>query len=181
MRHVDEINPAPFRDAANLPIADRGLTATHEGRNLLFAAQPLKNVVKHGRMFTNGETPVKGKSSSLIVNRHFHGQGLRSGVPTDTQIKEGICDRWRLAAEVTSPSLSAFAKRVGLTSPQMTNIGTYRNAPSHEAIYKAWQEFGIPADYFYWGSKLGFRDPEVAKRLSELEARDADRKASASV
>lgn len=179
MRHVDEINPAPFRNAADFPVGNGGRPATHEGCNLLFATQPLKNVVKHESTFTNGETPVKRKVGSQIVNRHFPGHAVGFRVPTDTQIKEGICDRWRLAAEVTSPSLSAFAKRVGLTSPQMTNIGTYRNAPSHEAIYKAWQEFGIPTDYFYYGSKTGFRDPEVARRLSELEARDATRKASA--
>ena len=63
----------------------------------------------------------------------------------------------------------AFARRVGLTPSQLTNISKYRNAPPHEAIEKAAREFGITTDYLYFGTRSGFRDPKLADRLRDLE------------
>jgi len=54
-----------------------------------------------------------------------------------TILLEQICDRFLLAQEATGLTKGAFARRVGLTPSQLTNISKYRNAPPHEAIEKA--------------------------------------------
>jgi hypothetical protein len=82
---------------------------------------------------------------------------------------EALCDRFVLAQEATGLPKGKFAERVGLTSPQFTNISRYRNPPSHEAIRKAVQEFGFTSDWFYFGSKAGFRDATLAERLGVLQ------------
>lgn len=89
----------------------------------------------------------------------------------DTVFVEQLCDRFVLAQEATGLSKSAFAKRVGLSAPQMTNIGKYRNPPSHEAIRNACREFGFPPAWFYEGTKFGMLDPAIAARLKDLRAR----------
>lgn len=108
-----------------------------------------------------------------MVNQTWLTVVLGYGVTTDTEIIEGLCARFRLAAEATLETKREFARRVGLSPSQFSNLGNNRNPPPHPAIYKAWVEFGIPADYFYHGIKAGFRDPEVAKRLSQIEARES--------
>lgn len=90
---------------------------------------------------------------------------------TNTELHEALSDRFMLAWEATGLLKKDFAARVGLTSQQMTNIKTYRNPPSHEAISAASREFGFTSDWFYFGSKAGFRDPDLADRLREAEAR----------
>jgi transcriptional regulator with XRE-family HTH domain len=89
----------------------------------------------------------------------------------DTVFIEQLCDRFILAQEATGLTQAAFAQRVGLTSPQMTNIKKYRNPPSHEAIRNACREFGFPANWFYEGTKFGMLDPAIASRLKDLRAR----------
>jgi transcriptional regulator with XRE-family HTH domain len=84
---------------------------------------------------------------------------------SDTVFIEKLCDRFLLAQEATGLSQAAFASRVGLTSPQMTNIKKHRNPPSHEAIRNACREFGFPSDLFYEGVTYGVRDPAMAERL----------------
>lgn len=91
----------------------------------------------------------------------------------DTTFREGMCDRFLLAQEATGLGKKAFAEKVGLTPPQMTNIRRYRNAPSHEVIHRAIREFGFTADWFYEANKVGFRDPGLADRLRAAEARAA--------
>jgi transcriptional regulator with XRE-family HTH domain len=86
-----------------------------------------------------------------------------------TILLEQICDRFLLAQEATGLTKGAFARRVGLTPSQLTNISKYRNAPPHEAIEKAAREFGITTDYLYFGTRSGFRDPKLADRLRDLE------------
>jgi len=92
-------------------------------------------------------------------------------VPTDAEIIEKLCDRFRLAADACAVTKREFAARVGMSPSSFANLGQHRNPPSHTSIYKAWEQFGIPADYFYYGIKVGFRDPAVARRLSDLETR----------
>jgi transcriptional regulator with XRE-family HTH domain len=82
---------------------------------------------------------------------------------------EGMCDRFLLAQEATGLSKFAFAKRVGLTPSQLTNIKNHRNAPAHAAIHAAMREFGFTADWFYSGSRVGFRDQSLADRLRAIE------------
>ncbi len=89
----------------------------------------------------------------------------------DVAIVEGLCDRFMLAQEATGLKKTAFARRVGLTSQQMSNIGSYRNPPPHEAIYRAVREFGFTADWFYVGTRGGFRDPGLGERLRIIESR----------
>lgn len=82
--------------------------------------------------------------------------------------REQLCDRFLLAQEATGLSAAAFGKRVGLTSPQMTNIKNYRNPPSHEALAATVREFGFTTDWFYSGNRIGFRDQALADRLRML-------------
>ena len=88
----------------------------------------------------------------------------------DTVFIEQLCDRFMLAQEATGLTKAAFARRVGLSSPQMTNIKTYRNPPSHEAIRNACREFGFPVSWFYEGTTFGARDPALAERLRLLSS-----------
>lgn len=92
-----------------------------------------------------------------------------SGAAKQT-FREAMCDRFLLAQKATGLSKVEFGHRVGLTSSQITNIKTYRNAPSHEAINAALREFGFTADWFYVGSRVGFRDPTLADRLRAIES-----------
>ena len=90
----------------------------------------------------------------------------------DTAFIEGMCDRFVLAQEATGLAKGQFARMVGLTNSQFTNISKYRNPSSHASIQKAVEQFGFTADWFLNGSKAGFRDPVLAGRLRDLEARD---------
>lgn len=88
---------------------------------------------------------------------------------TPSSFREAICSRFILAQEATNLPKGQFAARVGLTPSQLSNIGTFRNPPSHEAILAAVREFGFTADWFYVGSRVGFRDAGLAERLRTLE------------
>ncbi len=90
---------------------------------------------------------------------------------TDTRFREAMCDRFLLAQEATGLSAKQFGAQIGLSPSQMTNIKTYRNPPSHEAIRNVVREFGFTADWFYFGSRAGFRVDDLADRLRNLEAR----------
>lgn len=81
-----------------------------------------------------------------------------------------MCDRFLLAQEATGLSAKEFGVRVGLSPSQMSNIKTYRNPPSHEAIRNVVREFGFTADWFYSGSRAGFRADGLADQLKSLEA-----------
>lgn len=87
-----------------------------------------------------------------------------------TAFREAICSRFLLAQEATGLSKVEFAARVGLTSQQISNIRRFRNPPPHEAIAAAVREFGFTADWFYVGSRVGFRDGALAERLRGLES-----------
>lgn len=87
----------------------------------------------------------------------------------DTAIIEGICRRFLQAAKATGLQKAKFARAVGLTSQQLSNIAKFRNPPSHEVIHRAIQEFGFTADWFYMGARVGFRDPTLADRLRAAE------------
>lgn len=89
----------------------------------------------------------------------------------DTAFIEALCDRFVLAQEATGLPKGKFAERVGLTGPQFTNISKYRNPPSHEAIRRAVEQFGFTSDWFYFGSRVGFRAPDLAERLSGRRGR----------
>lgn len=90
-----------------------------------------------------------------------------------TALQEALCDRLRLLQEASELPKGKFAKRVGLTSSQLTNIARYRNPPSHDVIAKAAEEFGLTSEWFYSGSTVGFRDQGLADRLRELKSRAA--------
>jgi transcriptional regulator with XRE-family HTH domain len=97
----------------------------------------------------------------------FHIAWIRAtGMKTPSvKLLDDLCDRFLLAQDATGLSKKEFAAAVGLTSSKLTNIKNYRNPPSHESIYRAMVEFGFTADWFYTGSRIGFRDPGLAARL----------------
>jgi transcriptional regulator with XRE-family HTH domain len=94
---------------------------------------------------------------------------------TETAFQEALCDRFVLAWEATGLLKKDFAARVGITSQQFTNISRYRNPPSHDVIRRAVNEWGFTTDWFYFGSRIGFREPKLAERLRELESRPVAR------
>jgi len=91
-----------------------------------------------------------------------------AAMPNHTAFREALCDRLMLLQEASGLPKGKFAARVGLTAPKLTNISNYRNPPSHEVIRAAVREFGVTAEWFYFGSMIGFRDPDLAERLREL-------------
>lgn len=109
--------------------------------------------------FTNGKKKI-----------HMTCNMLR-GMVTSSELKETLCDRIMLLQEASQMPKGKFGDRVGLTSQMFSNISNYRNPPSHDVIRKAAQEFGIPTEWFYFGSMSGFRDEKLADRVRALEAR----------
>ena len=103
----------------------------------------------------------------------FHMAWIRQAGMKMPSVKflDDLCDRFLLAQDATGLSKKEFAEAVGLTSSKLTNIKNYRNPPSHESIYRAMTEFGFTADWFYTGSRIGFRDPALAARLRASQAR----------
>ena len=85
-----------------------------------------------------------------------------------TQLTEAICDRFILSQTASGLSKSKYAARAGITPQQLSNIARYRNPPSHDAIWRATVEFGFTTDWFYSGSKVGFRNPGLAARLQTV-------------
>lgn len=88
----------------------------------------------------------------------------------DVEFIEGMCDRFLAACEATGLSKQGFAKSVGLTGPQLTNIKTYRNPPPHKAIAEAARIYGLTTDFFYTGNLGGMRDQNMADKLREITA-----------
>jgi transcriptional regulator with XRE-family HTH domain len=89
-----------------------------------------------------------------------------------TTIRKAIAERFRMAADASGLSKTEFADRLRLSSAILGNMAGKKarvTPPSHVAIYRAIQEFGFTADWFYQGSKVGFRDPKLARRLTEIE------------
>ncbi len=83
----------------------------------------------------------------------------------DIELIELICNRFVLAQEATGLRKGEFAKAVGLTPQQFTNISRYRNPPSPKAITLACEQFGFTTDFFYRGERPGFRDPALPMKL----------------
>lgn len=94
---------------------------------------------------------------------------ILSGMTTSSALQEALCDKIMLLQEASLMPKGKFAVRIGLTGPKLTNISNYRNPPSHDVIRKAAQEFGVPTEWFYFGSMVGFRDEKLADRLRALE------------
>lgn len=82
-----------------------------------------------------------------------------------TEFKEQVCNRFRLAQEATGLRKGVFARRVGISPSQFTNICRYKNPPPPLAIAAAVREFGFTADFFVTGSRAGMRDPALPEKL----------------
>lgn len=93
---------------------------------------------------------------------------IRAMDSSNIEFLEKMCRRFMQAQEVTGLSKKDFGERVGLSSQQMSNIASYRNPPSHDTIRRVVTEFGFATDWFYFGSRVGFRDPVLAERLRVL-------------
>lgn len=64
---------------------------------------------------------------------------------------EALCDRFMVACEASGQLKQEFARSVGLTAQQISNISRYRNPPSHQAIAAAARVCGLTVDWFYTG------------------------------
>lgn len=84
---------------------------------------------------------------------------------SESEFIEMLCNRLRLAHEVSGLSKQDFAARLGLSPPQLSNIFKYRNPPSSRVMARAVSEFGYTTDYFLVGSRAGMRDPTLSERL----------------
>lgn len=88
-----------------------------------------------------------------------------------TEFKERVCDRFRLAWEVTRLRKGVFAARVGISASQLTNIFRYKNLPPPQAIVAAVKEFGFTTDFFLMGDRAGMRDPTLPEKLRQAAAK----------
>lgn len=95
-----------------------------------------------------------------------------------TSDKIARCNRFVLAQSASGFNQTAFAKRVGLTPSQFTNIKTYRNLPPRDAVVLACQEFGFTTDYFERDERAGFRDPKLAEKLRDAERKPKEKPAA---
>lgn len=77
----------------------------------------------------------------------------------------------RLAQEVSGLKKGAFAKSIGLSPSQLTNILKYRNKPPTEAVAKAAREYGFTTDFFYRGDRGGMRDPTLLSKIRTAAAK----------
>lgn len=84
-----------------------------------------------------------------------------------TEFKERVCDRFRLAQEATGLRKGVFARRVGISPSQLTNIFRYKNPPPPPAIVAAVREFGFTTDFFLTGERAGMRDPALPEKLRQ--------------
>jgi transcriptional regulator with XRE-family HTH domain len=87
------------------------------------------------------------------------------------ELHESLCQRFLLVQEASGLSKTSFAKLVGMSPQQFSNVRNLRTAPSHEAILRACEEFGLASDWFYFGRFSWVnRNP---KMTSMLKARAA--------
>lgn len=89
----------------------------------------------------------------------------------DVEFIEGLCDRFMAACEATGQRKQDFARSVGLTSQQLTNISRYRNPPPHKALAETARVYGLTTDFFYNGTLGGMRDQAMAARLRAILTR----------
>lgn len=85
------------------------------------------------------------------------------------RLTEEMCDRLRLVQEAKGLSPGEFARAIGLTPQQYSNIKRRRNPPGHETILAVMREFGVPPDYFYTGARFNILDELLAGRLRDAE------------
>lgn len=94
--------------------------------------------------------------------------GIETRMPkelSETEFKEMVCKRMRLAQEVSGLNKKTFAKSVGLSPSQLTNIFRCRNKPSPTVIANAAREYGFTTDFFYTGDRGGMRDPQLPGKI----------------
>ena len=89
---------------------------------------------------------------------------------TPREHKRLVARNVMLAREGLGMRPSDFARRIGLTQPQLWNIEQGLSYPPPTAILKACTEFGFSADWFYRGIRAGSTE-EVASKLREAEVR----------
>lgn len=89
----------------------------------------------------------------------------------EKQIRETICDRFLLAQDISGMNKGTFARAVGLTSSQLSNIASYRSPPSHSAIKKAVELLGLSIDWIYGGPIPGLQNPDALNRIIAAQKR----------
>jgi ribosome-binding protein aMBF1 (putative translation factor) len=105
---------------------------------------------------------------SRIVKSNFSGRRAPFRAVRDVEFIELMCDRFMAACEASGLSKQDFARTVGLTAQQLSNISVYRNPPSHKALAEAARAFGLTTDFFYSGNLGGMRDQTMADKLREI-------------
>ena len=100
-------------------------------------------------------------------------QQCRGTVPAmrDVEFIEAVCNRFMAACEASGLPKQDFARAVGITAQQLTNISRYRNPPSHKAIAEAARVYGLTTDFFLTGNLGGMRDQSMASRLRVILTR----------
>jgi transcriptional regulator with XRE-family HTH domain len=82
------------------------------------------------------------------------------------EFHESLCQRFLLVQEISGLSKTGFAKVVGMSPQQLSNVQSYRTAPSHVSIMLACENFGVSADWFYFGRVTASnRNPKINNRL----------------
>jgi transcriptional regulator with XRE-family HTH domain len=82
------------------------------------------------------------------------------------ELHESLCQRFMLVQEASGLSKIQFARMVGMSPQQYSNVRAYRTAPSHEAILRACEQFGLTSDWFYFGRFSSTnRNPKMTRML----------------
>lgn len=88
--------------------------------------------------------------------------------PKTPELHESLCQRFLLVQEASGLSKIRFAKLVGMSPQQLSNVRTLRTAPSHQSILAACEVFGLSSDWFYFGRFSSVnRNPKMSKRLEQ--------------
>jgi transcriptional regulator with XRE-family HTH domain len=94
------------------------------------------------------------------------------------ELHESLCQRFLLVQEISGLSKTGFAKVVGMSPQQFSNVRTYRTAPSHESIMLACEHFGVSADWFYFGRiTASNRNPKLNRQLTATSVAGASQAA----
>lgn len=90
--------------------------------------------------------------------------------PSSPELHESLCQRFVLVQESSGLSKAAFARMVGMSPQQFSNVANLRTAPSHKSILRACEAFGLQSDWFYFG-RFSFvnRNPKLTRLLQAAQ------------
>lgn len=123
--------------------------------------------------FTVREVRVKpglGRRSFTHRSVQIHHSADNLAGMKETDIKETICVNFLRLCEATGLQKKQFVEPIPMSPQQLSNVAIYRNPPSPYILAETSRIYGIPVDFFYFGTLSGIRDEKLAQKLRELSA-----------